>query len=280
MIRAPVEIGADFPPDPGRIARPLQAERLLRPFDQAGGIVQQLLICGKEAAQPARSPLAFQRIAQPEQKPLGREKAIAPLQRARDRHRMPHGVNRDRLDPHPVEHGAPERHQQAEPRILDNEQAGTAEFLLQHFDRPVAKAVQGRRMKPVGTEFLPFMPTRAARVQDLLVEPANRSGFPIARAIPLISGQEVGRHVAAEQVERPSHCAGSGAMHGNDQHRCPRTRHLLPIARISSLRDLAAPSATCVSPSVTCRRHAVHHLVRPSAPDRPISDCNPADVNR
>ena len=206
----------DFAARLDRIARPDQAQIILRPLDEAGRILQQIVKCREDASQAPRSTLTIQRIAQPQQHALGHQEIVAPLQRSRDFDGIAQRMDGDLINAQLIEDRPPEGHQDRQSRVLENEERRVTELAAHQFHRAVAKALHRRRFEPVRVKFQPFGPFAAARYEHFLIKVLDRLRFPIAGRIPLVSADQARRHVTPQQVESARQGARTGTVRCDD----------------------------------------------------------------
>ncbi|MPL75577.1 hypothetical protein SDC9_21403 [bioreactor metagenome] len=200
-----------------REPRPGNAELAAQLFGHAAPVVQELVIAGEGARQPAAAGLGVEDMAQPEQGAVFRGEGIAGVQRRRDLERVAVGVHDDRLDLHLVEQSGPERQEAADPGIFQREEPGGAIFGLEGGADALAKLVGLGRAQPGGGEGAIIVPAAASRGKQRLVLLEERKGFEEAARIFLGRGHRRGRTVAAKGDEQFRQGRGAGTVHAKDQ---------------------------------------------------------------
>ena len=211
--------GLDFADHTHRHPRQRDIQLRLDGFGDTGPVVHQLGEAGETAFLIAGVVFRLQHVLQPDQHAQFTVDVVALGQRGGDLQRIAQGQHKARRHPDIGQYAAPERHQPADPRILEHEEARGTEFILHRLDGAVVEFLCPGAVEPARIDRLPVIPARRGRRQQLAVQRIDPLGFEIAQFVERVRIHHGGRLVASQDVQNPGQGRRAGPVHAKHHDR-------------------------------------------------------------
>ena len=129
------------------------------------------------------------------------------------------GITTFAATPRCAEHRAPERHEAADPRVLQHRQRGVAEFGFVE----AGERVGGAGVDALGIEAPPVVPGAAGLGQQPVVQLDDRQRLPVALGVVGVGPDRGPRHARPELRQHPGGGRGAAAVHA-EHHAAPAAR--------------------------------------------------------
>ena len=188
-------------------------ERRLDVLNHTSPVRQEPREVDEAAPLPPGSGLRIQKVAQPDEQTESDRHAVTLVQGRRDFQRISVGQDIARGCTELLQNTAPEWHQTANPRVLENEEARLSELLLHRGQGTLVEFVGPGAAEPALGHRQPVVPARRSRGEQLRVQLVEPVGLEISLLIVFIRRHELGRPVTPQNGQQACKCRSARPVH-------------------------------------------------------------------